>query len=361
MEGEVLAVVHLEKMPEDQATPILSGLTNEEKLLFVNAFFRRPRFNRPKTEAYGLSVLAEAVEASPDELLILLDLLANRHEYPALPLRNALVRGRLGMWLRRLLQMDLSAEQTRYMARVAGRLRDPELAEKLATRLGDLDELSAETVCRALAETPGLNPEEVVPPLEALAATTPEPSLAAAALCALAKCDPARAATAAAGLLLAHPEHLPLLAPVLAGFSLSGFGSCLRALPPVARKTALGAVYVFLAAALPQSLQAAARAVCATGAHPPALQQALLTDLHGRAGSPPAPFRRRRNRLRPQPPRAKTKACGNGSRAWSSSQENPGDDAATQALRRNWPRAASGVTARSCGNPWTGWPWRAFP
>ena len=117
VEGEVLAVIHLEKLPEDQALVILGNLSDEEKLLFANAFFRRPRFHRPRTGAFGLETLSDVVEKNPDELLILLDLLANRHEYPALPLRNALVRGRLGMWLRRLLQMDLSAEQTRYMTR----------------------------------------------------------------------------------------------------------------------------------------------------------------------------------------------------------------------------------------------------
>lgn len=97
VEGEVLAVIHLEKMPEDQALNLLGCLGDEEKLLFVNAFFRRPRPDRPKTAAWGMDVLSDVVERLPDELLILLDLLANRHEYPALPLRNALVRGRLGM------------------------------------------------------------------------------------------------------------------------------------------------------------------------------------------------------------------------------------------------------------------------
>jgi len=333
VEGEVLAVVHLEKMPEDQALAVLAGLTEEESLLFANAFFRRPRTNRPRTEAFGLTALAEAVEKAPDELLILLDLLANRHEYPALPLRNALVRGRLGMWLTRLLQMDLTAEQTRYMARVAGRLRDPGLAERLAIRLGDLDELSAESVCQALTETPGLNAAVVSPPLSVLAEQATEPSLMAAALTALGHCDEAAAAAATAARLARQPEHLPTLAPVMARLSLSGFGACLRALPPENRRDALGAVYIFLAAALPERLRAAGQAVCAAGAHPADVQQAFLADLTERtrtiavAAPPPPP---------PAPPEAKDESANLWKRVRNlvTAPGSAGDDAAARALRQ---------------------------
>ncbi len=289
VEGEVLAVIHLEKLPEDLAISILSGLGDEEKLLFVNAFFRRQRPARPKTAAYGLSVLADVVERTPDELLILLDLLANRHEYPALPVRNALVRGRLGMWLNRLLEMDLSAEQTRYMARVAGRLREPVLVERLAVRLAEMDEVSAETVCRALAETPGVAPAVAAGPVESLLATT-EPSLAGAALHALARFDPGRAAAAAARLLARRTVRTAELAPFLASLSLAAFGQALRDLPPQPRKTALGAVYAVLAAADPQAMQVAARAVARTAAATPELVRSLADDLALRARAAPRPF-----------------------------------------------------------------------
>ncbi len=289
VEGEVLAVIHLEKMPEDQALSILGGLSDEEKLLFVNAFFRRPRPDRPKTAAFGLAVLDEVVERNPDELLILLDLLANRHEYPALPLRNALVRGRLGMWLRRLLQMDLSAEQTRYMARVVGRLREPSLAEKLANRLGEVDELSAEAVCRALAETPGLSADVAALPLEALLGGA-EPSLAGAALAALARCDESRAADAAANLFASRPERIPELASILAAFSLTAFGRCLRSLDPENRKAAVRAVYAFWATALPQRLQTAVQTVSAAGSFPPKTVAALEADLARRAKAALRPY-----------------------------------------------------------------------
>jgi len=334
VEGEVLAVIHLEKMSEDQAVPILSGLADEEKLLFANAFFRRPRSNRPRTEAFGLATLAEAVEKTPDELLILLDLLANRHEYPALPLRNALVRGRLGMWLRQLLQMDLTAEQTRYMARVAGRLRDPGLAERLAVRLGDLDELSAEAVCHALAETPGLDAAVVTPPLLNLVSQAEEPSLLTAALTALARGDEPRSVAATASLLADRPEQVRPLAAVLAEFSLAGFGACLRALPPDRRKAALRAVYIFLAAALPTHLLASARAVCATGTHPAAIQAALMADLDERTRTALRPF------PPPPPPPAPPAAREDSTNLWKrvknlvASPGTPGDDAAALALRQ---------------------------
>lgn len=289
VEGEVLSVIHLEKMPEDQALELLGCLGDEEKLLFVNAFFRRPRPARSKTAAWGLAVLADIVERTPDELLILLDLLANRHEYPALPVRNALVRGRLGMWLSRLLQMDLSAEQTRYMARVIGRLREPTLIERLAPRLGELDEISAENVCRALAETPGLDPTAVADPVEPLCAAL-EPSLAAAALAALARCDESRAAAAASRLLIAAPGRLEELAPFLARLSLPAFGQALRGLPPDLRQQALGAVYAVLAAAAPRAMAMAAGNVARMPLAPPETAKTLRDDLAARARAAARPF-----------------------------------------------------------------------
>lgn len=292
VEGEVLSVIHLEKMPEEQAINLLGCLGDEEKLLFVNAFFRRPRPARPKTAAWGLAALTDIVERTPDELLILLELLANRHEYPALPVRNTLVRGRLGLWLSRLLQMDLSAEQTRYMARVVGRLREPTLIQRLAPRLPELDEISAETVCRALAETPGLDPSVVAEPVEGLCAAT-EPSLALAALAALARCDEARAARALAGRLGATPDRLDILAPFLAGLSQPAFGLTLRGLPAPLGQRALATVYAILAAAAPETMAAAARAVAKTPAATPELAEALREDL----------TRRARAAARPLPPR----------------------------------------------------------
>uniref|UniRef100_I2Q1H5 Adenylate cyclase n=1 Tax=Desulfovibrio sp. U5L TaxID=596152 RepID=I2Q1H5_9BACT len=331
VEGEVLAVIHLEKLPEDQAVAILSGLGDEEKLLFVNAFFRRERPARPKTAAFGLGVLSDVVERTPDELLILLDLLANRHEYPALPVRNALVRGRLGMWLHRLLRMDLSAEQTRYMARVVGRLREPVLVEGLVERLGNLDEISAEMVCRALAETPGIDPAVAAGPVAALLAT-PEPSLAGAALTALARCDPSRAAEAAAGLLAGDPGRTDELAPLLAGLSLAAFGQALRGLPPQPRKKALGAVYAVLAAAQPQAMEGAARAVARTGVAPAPLTEALLADLAVRAKAALRPFPPRPALPGPAAPREDPK--GLWKRVKSLVPTPGGGDEKAEALRR---------------------------
>ncbi|MFP5260258.1 MAG: class I adenylate cyclase [Acidobacteriota bacterium] len=291
VEGEVLAVTHLGGVPEEQALVLLASLGDEEKLLFANAFFRRPRAERPKTAAMCLEFVADVVERTPDELLILLDLLANRHEYPALPLRNALIRGRLGMWLARLLQMDLSAEQTRYMARVAGRLREPDLVEKLATRLGNVDEVTAEIICRALAETPGLA-ATAADPVQALLETT-EPSLTAAALAALARSDETRAATAVAGLAAADPGRIPELVSALAGMSLAAFSQTLRSLPPEPRRAALVAVYAILAAAQPEAAQAAVRALAKAGAGTPELLRLLAEDLAGRSRAAARPFPKR--------------------------------------------------------------------
>ncbi|MHC1788950.1 class I adenylate cyclase [Solidesulfovibrio sp.] len=324
VEGEVLAVTHLESMPEEQALNLLASLGDEEKLLFANAFFRRPRAERPKTAAVCLTVLADVVERTPDELLILLDLLANRHEYPALPLRNALIRGRLGMWLARLLQMDLSAEQTRYMARVAGRLREPGLIEKLAGRLRDMDEVSAEIICRALAETPGIDAAVAAGPAEALLAVT-EPSLTAAALAALGRCDEPRAAAALATLAGTDPKRIVELAPVVAGLSLPAFGQVLRGLSPGPRRAMLGSVYAILAAALPEAVQAAARAMAKSTAVPPPLLQTLEADLAFRSRASSRPF--------------------------SSRAPRPGPAVAAQTSKGLWGRVKTLVSAPTTGEP----------
>ena len=341
VEGEVLAVTHLGNMPEELALALLAGLGDEEKLLFANAFFRRPRAERPKTAVFCLDVVADVVERTPDELLILLDLLANRHEYPALPLRNALIRGRLGRWLTQLLQMDLSAEQSRYMARVAGRLREPGLVEKLAARLGLMDEVSAEIICRALAETPGINPKVAADPAQALLEAT-EPSLTAAALAALARCDETRAATAVASLAAAVPDRIPELAPALAGMSLAAFGQALRGLPPEPRRAVLVAVYAVLAAALPDAAQDAARTLAKAGLVPATLGQVLATDLANRSRAASRPFPKRAPLPGPAVSPETSKGLWNRVKTMVSSQpgSQPGEPADT--MRREM-REAGGV------------------
>lgn len=339
-QGELLAVAHLAKLPEDQALVLAANLALEEKLLFANAFLRRPRPDRPRTEAFALSAVAEAVEKSPDDLLILLDLLANRREYPALPLRNALVRGRLGVWLRHLLQLELSAEQVRYMARVAGRLRDPDLVGRLAPRLAGLDEESAEAVCRALAETPGLEAAVAAGPLETLLGQTREPSLLRAAVTALARCDETRAAAAVAGLLADKAWALPVVTPVLAGFSQAGFTACLRALPPERRGEALAAVQAVLAAALPGQLRQAARTVRPSPDCPADVARAFAADLAARTADTADTVVPKAGPATPGEPESPAGPAPDEPRLWNrvrgllGGTAPAGEDAATASLRR---------------------------
>lgn len=289
VEGEVLAVRFLETLPEHAAVAILETLGDADKLLFANAFSRRPRPFRPKTARFCRDALADVVARVPDEVLILLELLASRQEYPALPVRNALVRGHLGIWLHQLLDMDLSADQTQSMARVIGRLREPGLMEKLLDRLGAMDTVSATTACRALAETPGINPALAAAPLTALAGV-PDPALAQAALGALAACAPSRAAAAAAKRILAAPHHAEQLAPFLATLPLAACNQVLDALPPATRQTTLVAIYAVLAAALPGTMSRAARTAVASGQAPSSLGQLLHDDLAVRNRTAARPF-----------------------------------------------------------------------
>ena len=345
VEGETLAVTHLETMSEDQALGLLASLGDEEKLLYVNAFFRRPRAERPKTAAYCLAVVADVVERAPDELLILLDLLANRHEYPALPLRNALIRGRLGMWLSRLMQMDLSAEQSRYMARVAGRLREPGLVEKLAARLGAMDEVSAEIICRALAETPGIDPAAAADPAQALLGAT-EPSLTAAALAVLTRCDETRAATAVAALAAAAPRRVAELAPALAGMSLAAFSQALRSLPPEPRRAILVAVYGVLAAALPDAAQAAAQTLAKAGLVPSSLGQILADDLANRSRAASRPFPKRAPLPGPAAPLGASKGLWNRVKTLVAAQPSDQPGAPSENLRREMTEPGAAIHNR---------------
>jgi len=280
--GEILAAAHLETLPEEAALLLLADLGDEEKLLFVNAFFRRDRPDRPRLTAFCQGVVTTTAESAPDELLVLLDLLASRQELPTLPLRNFLIRGRLGIWLQRLLLLQLSADQARYLASVIGRLRDPELAERLAARIDDMDGVTAEIVCRALAEIPGFGAWTATSPLEALLADE-DPLLAIAALGALARCDEPRAVRSVAALATAKPGRIAELAPALAGFSQAGFKLMMQTVPPDLRPELLRSLYAVLASALPGRLLAAARAIRGREGAADPVFQALLDDLASRS------------------------------------------------------------------------------
>ncbi len=296
--GEILAAAALETSPMEQALDLAEHLGDEEKLLFVNAFFRRPRPTVPQLADFCQTVLAKTAERSPDELLVLLDLLASRLEIPSLPLRNALTRGRLGIWLQRLLLLPLSADQARYLACVIGRLRDPDLAERLAAGIGDMDSVTAEIVCRALAEIPGLGAWAASAPLEGLLADE-DPLLAIAALAVLGRCDETRAVRKVAVLAKAHPERVAELAPALAGFSQAGFRLLMQTVPPDLRPEMLRAIYRILASAMPWRLAAAARAIGQDPRMAP-LIDALRDDLAARRKAI-APFVRPPRPVRPAP------------------------------------------------------------
>lgn len=276
--GEILATAMMLSVPEDRALALAEGLTDEDKLLFANAFFRRPRPDRPLVGELCQKIVADAAEQTPDDLLVLLDLLASRREYPPLPLRNLLVRGRLGIWLQRLLLLPLSADEARYLAGIIGRLRDPALAERLAAGIGDMDAVTAEIVCRTLAEIPGLGAWAATTPLEALLADA-DPLLAMAALAALARCDATRAAKKVAALAETMPGRIPELAPALAGLSQAGLRLLLQTLPPRLQPPTVRALYGVLATAQPERLDAAARAVIPAAAPDGPIAEALQNDL----------------------------------------------------------------------------------
>jgi adenylate cyclase class 1 len=302
--GESLAVSFAAKdvLPGEHLDAILGGLPGDEKLLLANAILRFPRDRRPELTRFAENALETAIDQDPDDILVLFDTLRLRQDAPSPIVRDACLHGRLGLWLARLVKMELYPEQVTFLSHMAAALRSDELAEPLLRAVPAHDAEAGVALCRAVAESPCVPGPDLAPGIEAMTASD-DPRLVLAALAALSRLDPARAAQTAASLHASRPALRRALAAVPLFLPRPQFPAFVRALPEADRAGFLNRFLFFLARGGDEGLGGLVRQAQdapEAGAGPAAALLDGLTRELGRAEAP-VPPRPRRVRADPLP------------------------------------------------------------
>jgi len=135
--GEALALSFVEgrKAAPDALNALFSTCSDSARLLLLNRFFLLPRPVDPRMVTWAFDALKAIQGENPEEALVFLETLSERGETAAYPVQREFLRGRFGVWLQKLLDLDLDEEQIRYMARTAGLLESDALAGEMAMRL----------------------------------------------------------------------------------------------------------------------------------------------------------------------------------------------------------------------------------
>ncbi|MDQ7830618.1 MAG: class I adenylate cyclase [Desulfovibrionaceae bacterium] len=246
--GELMAVSFAEKnvLSGEHLGAVLGGLAPEARLLLANAILRYPRNRRPELARFAQNALETAIDQNPDDILVLLDTLRQRSDRPAAPIRDACLHGRLGLWMERLVKMDLSPEQVAFMSRMAAALRSGELAEPLLRAADGPGDEARKELLQAIIEQP-------CPPRRDLAShlkkhiAAEDPGMVLHVLMAQCRIDPAHAAETAAGMYASRPSLRPALAAVPVFLPRPQFPVFLRLLPEPLRPVFLREFLVFLA------------------------------------------------------------------------------------------------------------------
>lgn len=246
--GESLAVSFAGK--EDLSTEhmgaVLGSLPGDEKLLLANAILRFPRNRRPELSRFATGVLEAAIDQDPDDVLVLLDTLRLRGEEPSSVVRDICLHGRLGLWLTRLVKMDLYPEQVNFLSHIAAVLRSSELAEPLLRAARAADDPARVALCRAVSLSPCPPAPSLAQEIENLAGSD-DPAVVLAALAALSRLDSARAAGHAAAIYRERPDQRPPLAAVPLFLPRARFPAFVRDLPEADRPVYLHDFLLFLA------------------------------------------------------------------------------------------------------------------
>ncbi|MDY7002158.1 MAG: hypothetical protein SVS15_10315, partial [Thermodesulfobacteriota bacterium] len=135
--GEILALSFIKgrKVAGEALNSLFSLCSESARLLLLNRFFILPRPVDPRMVTWAFDALKTIQGENPEEALIFLETLSERGEPVAYPVQREFLRGRFGVWLQKLLDLDLDEEQIRYMARTAGLLESDALAGEMAMRL----------------------------------------------------------------------------------------------------------------------------------------------------------------------------------------------------------------------------------
>lgn len=154
-ELRTVGLLHDERLEERLREGILDRLPPHRQLLLLNRFFSAPRRVRPAHRVAAYSRLSAIQNDDPEAVLMFLAALATHDEQAAYPIQHDLLVGRFGIWVQELLNMVLSQEQRRYMARTMSRLDSAPLASRLTRILKGADSATLPPLLRAIGQTAG--------------------------------------------------------------------------------------------------------------------------------------------------------------------------------------------------------------
>jgi len=135
--GELLAASYLRKnkLPVETLVATLDTFAPKYKLSLANRFFRHPYKNEPWFLQWAHDLARKTQGQDPEEVLLFLEELPPKVGQLSNPLQRELLRGRFGVWLQRLLYLDLDEEQLVFMLRTTRSLGSHMVAQSLARSL----------------------------------------------------------------------------------------------------------------------------------------------------------------------------------------------------------------------------------
>lgn len=258
--GELLAAGYLRKnkLPVDTLVATLEGFAPKYKLSLANRFFRHPYKHEPWFLQWAHDLARKTQGEDPEEVLLFLEDMPATEAKLANPLQRELLRGRFGVWLQRLLHLDLDEDQLLFMLRTTRRLGSHMVAQSLARSLGRTQgQLTA-----GVLETIGACGRKQDPKL--LEAVLPyvrsqDDEVTLAALRALAELRSEKLPQALAYVFMRRSDLWEALLPLLLRVDAVGLRVFIERLPQVERLDLLPRLVALFAAYNPQWMQEALR------------------------------------------------------------------------------------------------------
>jgi adenylate cyclase, class 1 len=115
--GEILTASYLLKgrIPRESLLALLDEFAPQHKLFMANRFFTRPYKGETWFMRWAHEVARSIQGQDPEEALLFLEALPKSRTGLSYPLQRELLRGRFGVWLQRLLHLELNSEQLAFM------------------------------------------------------------------------------------------------------------------------------------------------------------------------------------------------------------------------------------------------------
>ena len=135
--GRTLAASYLlkGKLPRESLTALLDALPPQHKLFMANHFFIHPYKGEPWFLRWAHESTRSLQGEDPEEALLFLQAIPWKSEELSFPLQRELLRGRFGVWLHRLLHLELDEEQLGFMVETTRRLRSHYVSLSLSLSL----------------------------------------------------------------------------------------------------------------------------------------------------------------------------------------------------------------------------------